>query len=76
MAVLRITKYPEEVLKTKSKKIENWSKDLSRLTLDMFDTMYAVGGVGLAANQIGLALRLAVVDVQADGKSKKIILIN
>ena len=76
MSVLRITKYPEEVLKTKSKKIEGWSKDYSKLVLDMFDTMYAVGGVGLAANQIGLALRLAVIDTQTNGKSKKIVLIN
>lgn len=76
MAVLRITKYPEKVLATKSKKIEGWSQELSRLVEDMFETMYAVGGVGLAANQVGIPIRLAVIDVRPNNKSKKIVLIN
>lgn len=76
MAVLRITKYPEKVLATKAKKIEGWTPELTRLVGDMFETMYAVSGVGLAANQIGLPLRLAVIDVQPGGKSKQIVLIN
>ena len=76
MAVLRITKYPEEVLKTKSKKISGWSKELERLVVDMFETMYAVSGVGLAANQVGIPIRLAVIDVRPNGRSKKVVLIN
>lgn len=76
MAVLRITKYPEKVLATKSQRVESWSKEMTQLVADMFETMYAVGGVGLAANQIGLPLRLAVIDVQPGGKNKQIVLIN
>lgn len=76
MAVLRITKYPEKILKTKSDKVASWSKELTRLIKDMFDTMYAVNGVGLAANQIGLALRLAVIDVRPNNKNSRLVLIN
>ncbi|MBI2070513.1 MAG: peptide deformylase [Elusimicrobia bacterium] len=76
MAVLRITKYPEKVLKTKSKKVEGWSDELSKLVEDMFETMYAVSGVGLAANQIGIPLRLAVIDVRPGGQSRRLVLIN
>ncbi|MEK6544382.1 MAG: peptide deformylase [Elusimicrobiota bacterium] len=76
MAVLRITKFPEKVLKTKTKKISGWTQDLTRLVGDMFDTMYAVNGVGLAANQIGLSMQLAVIDVKPNGRSKRIVLIN
>ncbi len=76
MAVLRICKYPEKVLQTKSKTIDAWTPELTDLVRDMFETMYAVNGVGLAANQIGIAIRLAVIDVKPSGKSKKIVLIN
>ena len=42
--------------------MENFDSDLESLVKDMFDTMYAEGGVGLAAQQIGLSLRLFVMD--------------
>lgn len=76
MPVLRICKYPEKALQTKSKTIDGWTPDFTQLVRDMFETMYAVNGVGLAANQIGIPLRLAVIDVRPGGKSKKIVLIN
>ncbi|MEK7287191.1 MAG: peptide deformylase [Elusimicrobiota bacterium] len=76
MTVLRITKYPEKVLSAKSKKIEGWSRELTELVENMFETMYAVGGVGLAANQVGIPIRLAVIDVRPNNRPKKIVLIN
>ena len=75
MAVLRITKFPEKVLKTKSKKIDSWSKDLSKLIMDMFETMYEAQGIGLAATQIDVHLRVVVIDLQ-DDEHEPLVMIN
>jgi len=58
-----ITKYGAAVLETKTKPVEKFDEKLARLCEDMFSSMYAASGVGLAAPQIGLNLRLAVIDV-------------
>ena len=60
-----ITKYGAAVLETKTKPVETFDDKLARLCDDMFASMYAASGVGLAAPQIGLNLRLAVIDVTA-----------
>ena len=57
MAVRRICAYPEAVLRQKAKPVETIDDDLQRLIDDMIETMYAAPGVGLAATQIGVALR-------------------
>ncbi len=62
MAVLKITEYPAKVLSESGDAIENFDDALARLCADMFETMYAEEGVGLAAPQIGLSLRLFVMD--------------
>lgn len=62
MTVRRITEYPEKVLSEVGKPIEKFDEDLEKLCEDMFDTMYEAEGVGLAAPQIGLNLRLFVMD--------------
>ncbi len=63
MAVLRITKYGEPILRQKLKPItySDIAPRLPQLLADMQETCLAVHGVGLAANQIGLPLRLAVI---------------
>jgi peptide deformylase len=58
-----ITKYGAAVLETKTKPVDTFDEKLARLCEDMFSSMYAASGVGLAAPQIGLNLRLAVIDV-------------
>ncbi len=58
-----ITKYPAPVLEQPTKPVEKFDAELVKLTEDMFESMYAAQGVGLAAPQIGLNLRLAVIDV-------------
>ena len=58
-----ITKYGAPVLEAKTKPVEKFDQELAQLCDDMFDSMYAANGVGLAATQVGLGLRLAVVDV-------------
>jgi peptide deformylase len=62
MAVRKITEYPEKVLAEVGKQVTNFDQELADLCADMFDTMYDAEGVGLAAPQIGLNLRLFVMD--------------
>ncbi len=62
MAVLEITEFPERVLKEAGEPVEAFDAGLERLVADMFETMYAEEGVGLAAPQVGLSLRLFVMD--------------
>ena len=60
MAVKRILFYPDEPLTVKAKPVERFEAKLERLVTDLFDTMYAQEGVGLAAPQIGISKRLFV----------------
>ena len=78
MSLRRITKHGESVLKKKSEAVDLRAvrKDLAGLLDDMWETMYAANGVGLAAPQIGLSLRLAVIDVKPEGKSERLVLVN
>src|SRR6201990_453166 len=64
MPVLEITEFPEKVLKQVGEPVEEFGAELERLTSDMFETMYAAEGVGLAAPQVGLSLRLFVMDCE------------
>jgi peptide deformylase len=59
-----IVAYGDPVLKRKAKDLDQNYKDLPKLIEDMFETMYEAHGVGLAAPQIGLSIRLFVVDAE------------
>jgi peptide deformylase len=61
--VLEIVKYGHPVLREKGKKIEHITADLRQLAADMIETMHAADGVGLAAQQVGRAVLLTVIDV-------------
>jgi peptide deformylase len=62
MAVRPIVEYPAAVLLMPGDPVEKFDAELESLVRDMFETMYDAGGVGLAAQQIGLSLRLFVMD--------------
>jgi len=62
MALLEIVKYGERVLETPGEPVTEFDDKLRRLVSDMFETMYASRGVGLAAPQIGVSRRLFVMD--------------
>ncbi len=64
MTVLRITEYPATVLARTGAPVEVFDEALARLVADMFETMYAAEGVGLAAAQVGRSLRLFVMDCE------------
>jgi peptide deformylase len=72
-----ITKYGAAVLESPTTPVEKFDDDLAKLCEDMFESMYVAQGVGLAATQIGMSKRLAVVDVSV-GKNPeaKLVLAN
>jgi len=63
VAVLPIRKYGDDVLRRPAEPVTEIDASLQTLIDDMVDTMYAAPGVGLAANQVGVSKRLAVVDL-------------
>ena len=80
MALRPIVKYPDPVLLTPTRPVGEITAEIRALVEDMWETMYAAPGVGLAANQIGISLRLAVIDTtegeSSRGKGRKIVLID
>jgi len=75
MAKLTILEFPDPRLRTKATPVSAVDDTLRALIRDMFETMYAAPGIGLAATQVNVHKRLLVVDVSAD-KSEPIALIN
>lgn len=69
MTVRKVVKYGEPCLRAKSKEVHKISKKIQILIDDLYDTMYATNGVGLAAPQVGENLRVFVIDVGVDAKS-------
>ena len=65
MSVLPIRLYPDPVLRVQCAPVEDFGPDLTRLVADMIETIHAAPGVGLAAPQVGVELRVAVVDATA-----------
>ena len=63
MAVLPIRKYGDDVLRLPAAPVAEIDASLQKLIDDMIETMYAAPGVGLAANQVGVAKRLMVIDL-------------
>ena len=63
-----IVKLGDPILETPAKSVHKFDDELKTLVADMFESMYAASGVGLAAPQIGIGLRLAVIDV-SNGKN-------
>ncbi|WOE73790.1 peptide deformylase [Alterisphingorhabdus coralli] len=64
MAIRPIVEVPDARLKTVSKPVEVFDDELKTLVEDMFDTMYDAPGIGLAAIQVGVPLRVLVIDLQ------------
>lgn len=73
MAVLPIVRVPQPVLREKTKKVRKIDASIQKLIDDMIETMHDAPGVGLAANQVGISLRIAVMQVPGD---EVIVLIN
>ena len=74
MSLLQILYYPDERLRKMSKPVEVFDDALQTLIEDMFETMYDANGVGLAAPQIGVNIRLSVVDVSPDRNERQVFI--
>jgi len=66
MARLEVRLLGDPVLRTEAEPVESVDAELRRLAADMFETMYAEEGVGLAAPQVGISKRLIVIDAQSE----------
>jgi peptide deformylase len=72
-----IVLYGDPVLEAMAQPVTEFNEDLKKLVEDMFDSMYAAHGVGLAAPQIGIGKRLAVIDVTfKEDPTAKLVLVN
>jgi peptide deformylase len=76
--VLKILKYGEPVLEQPTNSVADFnSPAFKQLIEDMFETMYAAKGVGLAAPQVGVSQQITVIDISVgEDESKKLVLIN
>jgi peptide deformylase len=75
MARLQILEYPDPRLRTRAEPVTVFDAALAKLAEDMFETMYAAPGVGLAATQVNVHKRLIVIDVSED-KQGRVVYIN
>jgi peptide deformylase len=75
MAQRKILFIPDPRLRETTQTVETFDETLQALIADMFETMYAAKGVGLAAPQIGVSLKLAVIDTSRD-QSEQLVIVN
>jgi peptide deformylase len=72
MALLPILEFPDTRLRTRAKPIDTFDADLQRLIADMFETMYAAPGVGLAGTQINVHRHIFVMDTSQEKKDPQV----
>lgn len=75
MAILPIRLYPDPVLRVKCPPVERFDDELRDLAADMVETVHAAPGVGLAAPQVGVELRLAVVDLSVGQDPEQLLVL-
>jgi peptide deformylase len=74
---LIIVKYPEPVLSQPGEPVTEFNEDLRKFVADMFETMYAAQGIGLAAPQVAVSRRVTVIDLSCGKEpAEKLVLIN
>ena len=72
--ILDILKYGHPVLRQKGKRIDRVTPEIRKLAADMLETMHAADGLGLAAQQVGHAILLTVIDVSASDKPSQLLI--
>ena len=75
MSVLPVLHYPDERLRIHAKPVAEVNAEIQRIVDDMFDTMYEEEGIGLAATQVNVHLRIIVIDVSEE-RDQRLVLIN
>jgi len=77
MAIMEILKYPDPRLREVAKEVSVINEKIKKIAFSMIETMYNAKGIGLAATQVGIPIRLFVIDVeQLEEKPNPIIFIN
>ena len=74
MAVLQVLHFPDERLRTIAKPVNEVTPEIQRIVDDMFETMYAEEGIGLAATQVDIHQRIIVIDV-SENRDQRLVLI-
>lgn len=74
MSVLTILEYPDQRLRTVAKPVTEITAEVQSIVDDMLETMYAAKGVGLAATQVDIHLRIVVMDFSEEGDSPEILI--
>jgi peptide deformylase len=75
--ILKVVKYPEPVLSQPGEPVTEFDPELKKLVEDMFETMYASQGIGLAAPQVAVSKRVTVIDLsQGKDPEQKLVLVN
>jgi peptide deformylase len=75
MAIRTILEFPDPRLRTRAQPVTEFNEELGRVIDDMFETMYAAPGIGLAATQVDFHKRLIVIDV-SEAHNEPVVLIN
>lgn len=75
MPVLQVLHYPDERLRKIAAPVKEVNGEIQRIVDDMFDTMYAEEGIGLAATQVDVHLQIIVIDV-SESRDQRLVLIN
>ncbi|KEA51197.1 peptide deformylase [Mangrovibacter sp. MFB070] len=75
MSVLQILHFPDERLRTIAEPVKEVNAEIQRIVDDMFETMYAEEGIGLAATQVDIHQRIIVIDV-SENRDEQLVLIN
>jgi len=73
LALLPIVKYPNDILERKCETVTVFDKKLSKLLDDMYDTMVKNDGVGLAAPQVNVPMRIAIVEIDEESGTLELI---
>ena len=75
MAVLEVIRFPDERLRTIAQNVVSFGPTIQQIIDDMFETMYAEEGIGLAATQVNIHQRIIVIDTSED-RTGRLVLIN
>jgi peptide deformylase len=75
MAILKVRKYKDPILRKKSSQIKKIDEEIKKIIVDMVQTMKQDGGVGLAAPQVGISKRIIVVETDLDNQ-RILVLVN
>jgi len=75
MALLQILEYPDPRLRTRAQPVTDFDAALKKIVEDLFETMYAAPGIGLAATQVDVHRRVIVIDISEE-RSEPLVFIN